>query len=40
MFGLVEREVALDWTQFTRMERTTVDAGFHCVTQWCRLENT
>jgi DMSO/TMAO reductase YedYZ molybdopterin-dependent catalytic subunit len=40
VFGLVEREVTLDWTQFTGMERTTVDAGFHCVTQWSRLENT
>ena len=40
MFGLVESDVTLDWTQFTGLKRTTVDAEFHCVTQWSRLENT
>ena len=39
-FGLVEEEVALDWQQFTSLLKVTVDAEFHCVTQWSRLDNT
>ena len=39
-FGLVEEEVTLDWDQFTGLQRVTVQAPFHCVTQWSRLENT
>ena len=39
-FGLVEEEVSLDWEEFTGLEKVTVDAEFHCVTQWSRLENT
>ena len=39
-FGLVEEELALDWEQFTSLDKITVDAEFHCVTQWSRLENT
>jgi DMSO/TMAO reductase YedYZ molybdopterin-dependent catalytic subunit len=40
IFGLVENEVILDWGQLTGMKKTVVDAEFHCVTQWSRLENT
>ena len=40
VFGLVEEEVTLDWQQFNAMDQVTVDAEFHCVTQWSRLENT
>ncbi len=40
IFGLVNEEVTLDWDQFTSLEKTTVDAEFHCVTQWSRLDNT
>ena len=40
IFGLVENELTLDWRQFTGLEKITVDAEFHCVTQWSRLENT
>ena len=40
VFGLVEEEVSLDWEEFTGLEKMTVDAEFHCVTQWSRLENT
>ena len=40
LFGLVEKEVTLDWAQLTGMEKTVVDAEFHCVTQWSRMENT
>jgi DMSO/TMAO reductase YedYZ molybdopterin-dependent catalytic subunit len=40
VFGLVEEEISLDWEQFTALEKLTIDAEFHCVTQWSRLENT
>ena len=40
VFGLVDKEVVLDWQQFTDLPKVTVDAEFHCVTQWSRLENT
>ena len=40
LFGLVEEEVSLDWKQLTALDKVTVDAAFHCVTQWSRLENT
>ena len=38
--GLVEEELVLDWQQFTGLGKINVDAEFHCVTQWSRLENT
>lgn len=40
IFGLVEEEVTLDWEQFTGLGKVTVEAPFHCVTQWSRLHNT
>ena len=40
IFGLVDEEVTLDWKQFMDLEKTTLDAEFHCVTQWSRLQNT
>ena len=40
VFGLVEEEVALDWAEFTGLGTVTLDAEFHCVTQWSRLGNT
>ena len=40
IFGLVEKEATFDWEQFTNLGKLTVDAEFHCVTQWSRLENT
>ena len=40
VFGLVEDELELDWQQFFSLDKTTVDAEFHCVTQWSRLDNT
>ena len=40
IFGLVEQELTLDWGQLKDLEQTSVDAEFHCVTQWSRLENT
>ena len=40
IFGLVEQEVELNWDEFLRVEAKEVQAEFHCVTQWSRLENT
>ena len=40
LFGLVEREVELDWKAFMALEWTAVTADFHCVTQWSQLDNT
>jgi DMSO/TMAO reductase YedYZ molybdopterin-dependent catalytic subunit len=39
VFGLVEREVELDWAQFTGLEWAALTADFHCVTQWSSLDN-
>ena len=40
VFGLVEEELTLDWEQFVALPQGTVEAPFHCVTQWSRLQNT
>ena len=40
VFGLVEREVTLDWKQFNELPKIVLDAEFHCVTQWSKLQNT
>ena len=40
VFGLVEQETSLDWQQFNDLPQVTLDAEFHCVTQWSKLENT
>ena len=40
VFGLVEEEITLDWDRLMSLEMVTVDAAFHCVTQWSRLQNT
>ena len=40
VFGLVAREVELDWQEFSRLQWETVTADFHCVTQWSSLEQT
>ncbi|MCH7745051.1 MAG: sulfite oxidase-like oxidoreductase [Chloroflexi bacterium] len=38
--GLVEKEISLTWGEFMSLEKVTLDAEFHCVTQWSRLQNT
>lgn len=38
--GLVEKELTLAWEEFMGLEKITLDAEFHCVTQWSRLQNT
>ena len=40
VFGLVDEEVALSWAEFTDLPKITLDAEFHCVTQWSKLQNT
>ncbi len=40
VFGLVEKELDLNWEEFAQLPSTSVEAPFHCVTQWSRLENT
>jgi DMSO/TMAO reductase YedYZ molybdopterin-dependent catalytic subunit len=39
LWGLVEKEVTLNWEQFTKLPWTKLTADFHCVTQWSRLDN-
>ena len=40
VFGLVAHEVELDWDHFSRLQWKSVDADFHCVTQWSALDQT
>ena len=40
VWGLVAREVSLDWPQFRSLPQVTLDADFHCVTQWSALDQT
>ena len=40
VFGLVDEEITLDWKQFNDLPQVTLDAEFHCVTQWSKLQNT
>jgi DMSO/TMAO reductase YedYZ molybdopterin-dependent catalytic subunit len=40
VFGLVDEELTLDWQQFMALPKVELDAEFHCVTQWSRLQNT
>ncbi len=40
VFGLVGREVELDWSQCSHLRWKSVAADFHCVTQWSCLDNT
>ena len=34
LFGLVETELEVDWESFRALPWSTVQADFHCVTQW------
>ena len=40
VFGLVDEAFELDWKEFTNLPRVTIEAEFHCVTQWSKLQNT
>ena len=39
LFGLVEKEVTLDFNEFSRLPMDSVKADFHCVTTWSRYDN-
>lgn len=39
IFGLVEREVTLNWEQFNALPKVDVRCDIHCVTHWSRLDN-
>ncbi|MEW5784098.1 MAG: sulfite oxidase-like oxidoreductase [Bacillota bacterium] len=39
IFGLVEREIKLNYEQFTALPRVKVFSDIHCVTSWSRLNN-
>ena len=40
VWGLVEREITLDWQQFSALPQVNMDADFHCVTQWSALDQS
>lgn len=38
IFGLVSKELNLDWRQFQAMPQVTEVSDFHCVTRWSQLD--
>ncbi|HAE99885.1 MAG TPA: sulfite oxidase-like oxidoreductase [Methylophilaceae bacterium] len=38
IFGLVEKELTLDWEAFQLLPQITDVSDFHCVTRWSRLD--
>ena len=40
VWGLTGREIELDWAQFGSLPQATLDADFHCVTQWSALDQS
>lgn len=40
VFGLVDNEITLGWDEFVNLPKIRLDAEFHCVTQWSKLQNT
>lgn len=40
VFGLVDNEISLGWDEFVNLPKIRLDAEFHCVTQWSKLQNT
>ena len=40
VFGLVNEELKFNWNQFMNLPQVTIEAPFHCVTQWSNLNNT
>jgi len=39
IYGLVEKEVTLNWEQFNALPKVNVKCDIHCVTHWSRLDN-
>ena len=40
VWGLVDREIELDWNRFCALPWVELNADFHCVTQWSSLDQT
>ncbi|MGH2830201.1 MAG: sulfite oxidase-like oxidoreductase [Actinomycetota bacterium] len=40
VWGLTQREIEWTWDEFRALPSVTVQADFHCVTGWSRLDNT
>ncbi len=38
VFGLVEKELNIDWTDFQALPQVTDISDFHCVTRWSQLD--
>jgi DMSO/TMAO reductase YedYZ molybdopterin-dependent catalytic subunit len=38
-FGLVEREAAWSWEEFSRLPQVEITSDIHCVTRWSRFDN-
>lgn len=38
IYGLVEKELTLDWDAFQQLPQVTDVSDFHCVTRWTRLD--
>jgi DMSO/TMAO reductase YedYZ molybdopterin-dependent catalytic subunit len=38
VYGLVEKEVTLDWAAFQSLKHITDVSDFHCVTRWSQLD--
>lgn len=38
IYGLVEKELSLDWDAFQQLPQVTDVSDFHCVTRWSRLD--
>jgi len=38
VFGLVEKELVLDWAAFQALDHITDVSDFHCVTRWSQLD--
>ena len=39
IFGLVDKEVEINWGQFSALPRVKVYSDIHCVTGWSKLDN-
>jgi DMSO/TMAO reductase YedYZ molybdopterin-dependent catalytic subunit len=38
VFGLVQKELNIDWTAFQALPQITDISDFHCVTRWSQLD--
>jgi DMSO/TMAO reductase YedYZ molybdopterin-dependent catalytic subunit len=38
LFGLVEKEISIDFSTFTKLPQKRITADFHCVEKWSKLD--